>query len=175
MKWVIVLLAILLVACSQAPEVSDTQSDVTTQAETQSVVEQKMDIGKAMQVGTPMKCVSTYEGQTSTIYMKGSKMRMDTSPADAHGIYTADTMYTWQGSQGMMMKMEDVKKMAEKQGQAYQQQTQEDVVSKAQETNAECMAFDVPESMFVPPSEVQFQDFGEMMKQLEGMAQGMTQ
>jgi hypothetical protein len=169
-KWLSVLL-MFLIACSQTAEVQTEQPSENVVAEVSDGG--VMDMAKAMSLGRPVKCVAEQSGQTVTIHMKGSQMRMDTMPADAHGIYTSDTMYTWQGSQGMMMKMEDVKKMASEQAQQFQPQTQEDVVENAKKYDARCESADVPESMFVPPVDVKFEDFGEMMRQIEQATRGL--
>ncbi|VVB80869.1 Uncharacterised protein [uncultured archaeon] len=156
MKWELIVLLIFLVACAKPAVQPASKSDM-------------LDITKAVQLGKPIKCVSEQSGQTVTIYMKGSQMRMDTLPADAHGIYTEDAMYTWQGRQGTIMKMEDVKRMSAEAGQQYKPKTQEEVIENAKKVNSKCEPAEVAEAMFVPPSDVQFQDVGEMIKQIEGM------
>ncbi|MBW2969717.1 hypothetical protein KY319_01200, partial [Candidatus Woesearchaeota archaeon] len=70
MKWYFVVLMVFLVSCSKPIAQPEIESDV-------------LDISRAVQLGKPVKCVSEQAGQTTTIYMKGSKMRMDTVPADA--------------------------------------------------------------------------------------------
>jgi hypothetical protein len=174
MKWQLIILLIFLVACAKPVEQAETPEQIETPEEVkQPVAKQDMMIAEAVKLGQPIKCVSEQAGQTATIYMKGSKMRMDTSPSEAHGIYTEDTMYTWQGKQGTMMKLSDIKQMSAELGQQYQTKTQEEVVANAEQSNARCEPADVPESMFVPPSDVEFQDLGEMMKQLESMTKNM--
>ncbi len=104
MKWELVVLLIFLVACAKpAVEPAAQTAPVAKVADTGM-----LDIAKAVQLGKPIKCVSEQAGQTTTIYMKGSKMRMDTVPADAHGIYTEELMYTWQAKQGSVMKLADI-------------------------------------------------------------------
>ncbi len=122
--------------------------------------EKMMDMSTAVQLGKSIKCVSEQDDQTSTIYMKGSMMRIDTMPVNAHGIYTADAFYSWIGTQGTVMKMSDLKKLS---GQTYNPPNQQEIIAKAQQSNAKCEQFDVGDDMFVPPSNVQFQDLGEMM------------
>ncbi len=173
MKWQILVLMMFLVACGSTGPATESEQVVSEQVtvsepSTPKTPSEMMGISMAMSLGKPIKCTSTQEGQTVTIYMKGSKMRMDSSPADAHGIYTEDTMYSWSGNQGMMMKMEDIKKMA---SQAQPIKTQEEVVANAEQTNAKCSPASVDESMFTPPGNVQFQDFGELMKQIPQMPQ----
>jgi len=173
MKWQLIILLIFLVACAKPVEQAETPEQIETPEEVKQPVAADMDIAAAVQTGQPIKCVSEQAGQTATIYMKGSKMRLDTSPSDAHGIYTEDTMYTWQGKQGTMMKLSDIKRMSEEAGQQYKPKTQEEVVTNGEQSNARCEPADVPESMFVPPNDVQFQDIGEMMKQLESMTKNI--
>ncbi|HLF54517.1 MAG TPA: hypothetical protein VI612_02250 [Candidatus Nanoarchaeia archaeon] len=126
--------------------------------------EKMMDISTAVQLGKPIRCVSEQDDQTSTIYMKGSMMRIDTMPVNAHGIYTADAFYSWIGTQGTVMKMSDLKKLTEDAGKVYNPPNQQEIIAKAQSANAECGQFDVGDDMFVPPADVQFQDLGEMLK-----------
>lgn len=132
-----------------------------------------MDFSEAAKLGKPMKCVTRYEGQTSTMYMKGSQMRIDSEPSGAHGIYTSDAIYTWRGSEGITVKMELMKKIAAEQGHDFTPPTQDQLVARAQQENAQCELADVPESMLAPPADVKFEDLGEMMKRLESTAGNM--
>ncbi len=159
MKWLTIIFLVFLIACAPKPAPQPSPEAV--------------DISVAESLGKPMKCVSEVEGQTSTIYMKGSQMRMDTMPADAHGIYTSDALYTWRGSEGMTIKIDDLKKLAAEQGEKVSLPSQEQIIEKAKKENAKCESADVPESMFVPPENVKFEDLGEMMKQIEASAKGM--
>jgi hypothetical protein len=178
MKWQIIVLLLLVIACAKPaaehvaekePAVALAEKEAAPEPMTKS---EAVDISMAMKLGKPMKCVSVQEGQTATIYMKGSQMRMDTMPADAHGIYTQDVMYTWSNNQGMMIKMEDVKNMAGEQS-PYKQPSQEDVVANAQRYNTQCETAIVDESMFTPPADIKFQDMGEMLKQAEAAMKGL--
>ena len=153
MKW-IVLVFLILVACAPKPA-------------PQPVA---VDFSVAEELGKPVKCVSEADGQTSTIYMKGSQMRMDTMPADAHGIYTSDALYTWRGSEGMTIKIEDLKKLAAEQGEKVSLPSQEQIIAKAKQENSKCESSDVSESLFVPPENVKFEDLGELMKQMDASA-----
>jgi len=158
MKWQIFVLMIFLIACAKPAVKQETAPEPIAKAEV-------VDIAMATKLGKPVKCVSEQADQRVTIHMKGSKMRMDTLPADAHGIYTEDTMYTWKGTEGMMMKMEEVKRLSQQAGQQLRPKTQEEIVAAQQNVKCETASFD--ESMFTPPSDVQFQDMSEMMKQAE--------
>ncbi len=148
MKFWIIVFLLLLIACAKPTGIES----------------KMMDISTAVQLGKSIKCVSEQDDQTSTIYMKGSMMRIDTMPVNAHGIYTADAIYSWIGSQGTMMKMSDVRKLSEEAGKVYNPPTQQEVVAKAQQSNAKCEQFDVGDDMFAPPADVPFQDLGEAMR-----------
>lgn len=150
MKRLIILL-LLLVACAQQAE---------------------MNVSTAAKLGKPIKCLYQVQDQNSVIYMKGSQMRIDTMPADAHAIYTEDRMYSWKGSQAMMIKMSDLNRLAAEQGTQFQAPTSEVVLSKAEEAKARCSPAEVSESMFVPPSDLKFEDLGEALKQVETMTKG---
>jgi|GEM_PF-4892787 len=128
-----------------------------------------LNLAKALEMGKSVKCTTTFDGQTSTTYWKNERMRMDTPSVDAHGIYTEDVMYTWTGKQGVMMKLDDIKDMA-KNAQDQNQappKTKEDIMNE--NVDVTCTPTDVQDSMFVPPSDVEFQDMSEIFKQLEGM------
>jgi len=147
----LIILFLLLVACAQ---------------------QAAMDVSEAARLGKPIKCLYQVQDQNSVISMKGSQMRIDTMPADAHAIYTEDRMYSWQGSQGMVIKMSDLNRLAAEQDTQFQAPTSEVVLRKAGEANARCSPADVPESMFIAPSDVKFEDLGEAIKQVEAMAKG---
>jgi len=167
MKWLAVLF-LILIACAQRPV---EQKEIPASQELAK--EEAVGLSDAAKLGKPIKCTSEHEGQATTIYMKGSQMRMDTMPADAHGIYTSDVMYTWKGSEGMMIKMDEMKKLAAEHGESFTPPSQEEIVAKAEQENAKCESFDVPESMFVPPDNVKFEDFGELMKQIEATTKNL--
>lgn len=159
MKWYFVVLMVFLVSCSKPIAQPEIESDV-------------LDISRAVQLGKPVKCVSEQAGQTTTIYMKGSKMRMDTVPADAHGIYTEDLMYTWQAKQGSVMKISEIKQMSAE-AEEYKPKSQQEIIDTAQKVNARCEPAEISESLFVPPADVEFQDLTEMLKQLEAMTESL--
>lgn len=151
MKKILTIIAFLFViSCAKAPQIE----------------EKTISMSEAMQIGEPVKCVFEQEDQSVNIHMKGSKMRMDTLPADAHAIYTEDMMYTWVGNQGNMIKMSEMKKLAEQLGEQYAPKTQEDVVAAAEQKGIKCTAAQVASEMFSPPADVTFQDMTEVMRQM---------
>ncbi|MBI4146370.1 hypothetical protein HY489_03465 [Candidatus Woesearchaeota archaeon] len=162
MKKLMVLLSLLLIACGQTAE----QATAPGTSEPKTIGSGKLDIMSAMQQGTPVRCTMEQDGQTVTMYMKGSMMRMDTLPADAHALYTEKKAYMWSGNQGSMIDMDEIKRMSK--GQT-QQMSQEDIVADAQQKGVSCAQVAVPPGTFDPPADVQFQDLTAALKQMAGM------
>jgi len=94
---------------------------------------------------------------------------MDTIPADAHAIYTTDMMYSWTGTKGAMMNLAEVQLIADRMGQDYTPESAETVVAKAEAADAKCEAATVSEELFIPPTDVEFQDMTAILRQIEGM------
>lgn len=149
----VVFLALLSISCSQVERGEGGQ--------TAGVVSSKT----LMQSG-PTRCITQVEGQTSTLYTEGSKMRMDTMPSDAHAIYTEDMMYAWSGKQGSMMKLSDLKKLSDMAGQKVRYK--EEVIAESELAGTSCERVSIPAGTFTPPVDVQFFDIGEMLKQQMG-------
>lgn len=156
------LLLAVLVGCAQSA-----QNEPSPLAQVERT---PVGMQEAISKGLPIKCISEQAGQTATVYFKDGLMRMDTTPVGAHAIYTKDTIYSWMNKQGTMMKLADVERMAQKYGSKVQ--TKDDVVM--QNTNAKCTQEAIDDKMFVPPSDVEFQDMTEMLKQVEQMANGYS-
>jgi len=166
---------VFLLSCSKqeqvapvvSPKVSEAVSAPAPGAEGSKPVEKKSvaDIKTALKLGTPMVCTVTEENQTSTLYVKGSMMRVDTVPADAHAIYTDDAMYMWEGKEGQFVSLADLKKLG-----AENVSTEEDVADSAENQNAKCVEAQVDSKVFVAPTDVAFQDMTQFMKAIaEGM------
>lgn len=180
MKAIIGMVALLLlVACAsqEMPETTDENRvmEGATAEEPAAPVETsaEMDVAAALQSGGSAKCVVEKDGTTVTMYMKNMMARSDMMPMDAHGIYTDDTIYTWTGNQGFMMKKADIEKLAAQAQEGQKQyQSSEDVAKDY--PDMKCSAFNVPDSMFTPPPGIEFQDMAEMMKQMQAqMPEGM--
>lgn len=186
------LLGVFLAACSapqmdSAPQIQKESMEDAVMMEEESAQMMKqtdmemtgemMELAKALEMGKSVKCTTAMDEQVSTLYFAGERMRMDTMPSDAHGIYLKDVIYTWTGNQGIMMKMEAMKETSDVSGEPHEMHdmhkmpTKDDIVQE--NVDIKCEPFSVPESMFVPPSSVNFQDMSEMMKQLEQMQGSM--
>ena len=180
MKKLFIVLCLFLFACGESQpaaepnQVASGESQVNSepapvQQEKKAPVEETtslFDLANALTNGLPVKCVSTKEGMTATLYFKGKNVRMDTSPVDAHGIYTQEWMYSWSGNVGSKMKMADLVKLG---GQAPQTKSHDELVSEAQNPDMACESVSISDDMFVPPSDVNFQDLGALLSEV-GMA-----
>lgn len=186
MRKLLVILCLFLVACGSGEPVQQAQTESAPAAEQANVAEQPsvpveqesksaFDLSSALTQGLPVKCVSTKDGVTATMHFKGKNVRMDTSPVDAHGIYTEEWMYTWSGNVGTKMRMEDLKKLGEQAAASQQAKGRDDLVSEVQSPDVDCESASVSDDLFVPPSNVQFQDLGALLSEV-GMAipQGMN-
>ncbi|MBD3309805.1 hypothetical protein GF351_01150 [Candidatus Woesearchaeota archaeon] len=141
------------------------------------------DLEALLEKGAEAECTAkvTVEGEgtvTAKFWIKGQKERIevDTQEGASNSIMDMDDkqMWTWlEGSQqGIMMDIGKMEEMSESMDTASQQTGAE--VKSAQEWNKQAMNIDcketsVPDSMFVPPSDVDFTDFTAMLEQMMGM------
>jgi len=157
-----VLLCALVVAC--APQ-GATQEQVA--AEPQPSLEKQMPpketLVDKLRKGASLKCTTQVGEQTSTLYMKAGKVRIDTMPADAHGIYTTAMAHTWTKKQGARVDIDQVTAVARVMGQDYEPQTPEEIVASSAHAVSNCKEVRVPEKVFKPPEDVTFQDVASML------------
>jgi hypothetical protein len=171
MKWQILILMALLIACAPAVDkTTEIASEKNTEVSEPAVKSEVTDMAALIATGKPVKCVYEQADQTITTYMKGSQMRMDSVPSDSHSINTADRIYTWSGKEGTVMKMEDIARLPENAGQP---SSQEKTTTTAEKPSPKCEATSIDESMFTPPADVTFQDMSEMLKQAESAMKGL--
>ena len=180
MKKLFIVLCLFLFACAESQPAAETSEAASSESQASSEpapvqqeknapVEEKtgvFDLAGALTKGLPIKCVSTKEGMTATLYFKDKNVRMDTSPVDAHGIYTQEWMYSWSGNVGSKMRLEDVAKLG---AQVPQTKSHDELVSEAQNPDMDCESVSISDDMFVPPSDVNFQDLGALLSEV-GMA-----
>ncbi len=122
--------------------------------------------------GKNVNCTINYpgtQGQDGTVYVSGNKMRgdfsmvVDEKTTDSHMINDGTFVYTWSSmsSQGTKMKVEAVEEAAEKAGTEQKQNVDLDA-----EVDYKCTPWSVETAMFVPPTNIEFIDFSETMKQI---------
>lgn len=110
-------------------------------------------IKDAVEKGIPLKCISTQEDATAKIgYIKGKKYYGEVVQKGKPGyiIMVDNCFWTWEkgAKQGAKMCFE---------GDLWTEQ------GKAPEGMFKCESANVPDSMFTPPSDVQFLDVDKMM------------
>lgn len=158
-RLIIVVVLAFVLACGQVPGVEDSEG-VQSPASEPSAVDLGIDIVDAMESGDEFVCTFTHEGQTSSFFMKDGLLRMDTAPADAHAIYTEDSLYMWVAKQGTKVDRKSVGSLGEV-------KSQKDIVAEASNHLTVCKQVPVDDVLFTPPEDVVFQDLTEVIRQAE--------
>jgi hypothetical protein len=131
------------------------------------------DLAAALSSGVGYKCTYSYENIRSEGWMKGQKYHFKSTFQNAihHAVSDGVYMYSWQDgkNEGIMFNLEEMKSLsAESKDKGYTDM--KEVAASA--SNVECIPLPVSESEFAKPSGVNFQDMGELLKQLKGMQAG---
>lgn len=186
--------SVLLSAC--IPGLNRNQQTPADQSARQQESEAKQMMA-AIESGQSLKCVmtSTKDGQTVEYFLKGKKMNVNSSALVegktqvSHMINDGEYFYTWtdEPAQGMKIKMpseEEMKAQEEK----YEEYlgdtpdfTDEEEIKEYEESGytIDCDPISVPDSQFIPPTNIQFQDTSAMMEAATKIApqdgaEGMT-
>ncbi len=120
-------------------------------------------ISEAMEQNIPVKCVYSENETNVTIFMKERFFRMDTLPADAHAIYSADTLYMWVHGQGTSIKLEEIKSLGK-------MKTQDDIVKAADKDGVVCTQTVLDDNIFNVPDDVLFKDLSEVLKYADDLS-----
>jgi uncharacterized protein YdeI (BOF family) len=188
-----VILLILLGAFAYTKTKSSAPATQKEQAKTQEGSQQttgsKMEeitgsLADILKMGSAVKCNGNYSGDSGemnvTVYTSGNKsyseMTVDTPDQGTfmtYSIYDGDWLYTW-GDYGMASKMK-VSDIQELSGKApsdvptpkdYQGSETEGPQAFEQQFDYSCTPWVVESSKFTPPSDVEFTDIGQMMKNM---------
>jgi hypothetical protein len=152
-------------------------ASVTATTVKAGVVSQALsDLSAAMKSGVGYKCVYNYNGVQTQTWVKGQKFATQTAVegATSHMVSDGTWMYIWSEGQneGMKMNLQQLKSMG--QGSRPQGSEASDMNEVARSaSNVQCSPDVTADSQFTPPSSVTFQDYGEMLKSLQGMQQGL--
>ncbi|MBP6913350.1 MAG: hypothetical protein KBC00_01945 [Candidatus Levybacteria bacterium] len=107
------------------------------------------------------------EGKKTKIYIKSGKVRAEITGNEVEDsgnvIVKEDTMYFWNGTQGMMMKY-DTEKMKGDNAQNLNAVQGQAVLQGIEQYRQSCSPAVVSDSLFTPPVNIKFQDLSEMMK-----------
>lgn len=141
-----------------------------------------MSLKELMSLGQSQKCTFNYTdpdtGATSgTSYISGEKVRTDFMITDPDGqkidggmIMANSTMYTWTSATGTGVKMEISQSMEQKIEDGVEStEYNQNYIDPDAELDYNCTAWREDPAMFIPPSDVEFMDLSEQMKQLENL------
>ena len=125
------------------------------------------DIASAISSGQAYRCVYTYQNVQSEMFVKGQKFSSTANVGGqiTHSISDGAWMYIWQEGQntGTKFNIAEMKANTQKTESGYTDiNTIADTAS-----NVECSLTATSDSRFTPPSNIQFQDMGELLKQLQ--------
>lgn len=139
-----------------------------------------------MGLGKAMKCTYSSEnemGKTSGVtYISGQKARSDSKFTDSAGQTTGSYMindgewvYIWTSDQkeGMKMKVQEMEReqkpteLPEQEGEQAQISYQDAQKEMQQEVDYKCTSWQADNSVFTPPTNVAFKNWGEEMKKME--------
>lgn len=188
-----VMLVMLLAGCEEASELKKNM-DVKSPSEVVGGVdsEDAEDVAEAETSGSAfsslkdafksrqeIKCTfrDQRSGMSFVTYIKGEKVRTEASSegVDVFSIYSGDMYYSWNTAQemGMKMNIKEMEKLAADQKEQVEYQEPEEWASQYENIDIDCKKTSVPDSMFVPPSNIQFQDMTEMLLKMKEMACNM--
>ncbi len=109
------------------------------------------------------------EGRKTKTYIKSGKVRAEIIGKEAADsgtiIVKEETMYFWNGAQGMMMKY-DTKQMTGQDTQNLNAAQGQAALQGIEQYRQSCHPAVVSDSLFTPPSDVKFQDLSELMKMM---------
>ena len=130
------------------------------------------DMAKAFVLNVPYKCEYSMEDMTSVSYIKGETRikTMTTTPmGSAESIIRDDMLYSWDPNtkKGIKMKME-------KEDMPLQEMPKvSSEYIKEQAQNVKCNPAKFGDEMFDVPTDVEFQDMTELLKQLQEQMEQM--
>ncbi|MBD3388135.1 MAG: hypothetical protein GF416_03725 [Candidatus Altiarchaeales archaeon] len=139
----------------------------------QGMVDNVVDMATALASGQSYRCTYRYEKSQAETWIKGKKYK---SVVQAEGmkvntVSDGEWAYQWMEGEtsGTKFRLSDFESM-EEEAEQVQYQDIETVASVA--VNVDCRPEAIGDSTFNPPGNVQFQDLGEMLRQLQNMHGG---
>ncbi len=125
-------------------------------------------INAAMAVGVPYKCTYSDKDFDSEIVIKGEKFKSETEMKEGttYTISDGEKIYIWSNQQndGIVYDLDEMKKMGETKTYAGAEQGPTDI---EREYDIDCYTTTAPNSMFVPPSDINFQDMSQLLKNMQ--------
>ena len=176
-KVLVLLLAVMLLAgCNSADSETvrgeaETVDGETVDSEVDSAVEvTTVSIDDAFTMNEPVKCTVNMDDGKAFVWIKGDKQKMELemNGQKVYSIFTTEYAYTWGTGQAMKINVQEMKELA---GQYPDQNMQTEVTAdsvKQYSEDIKCEKASFGDDMFVPPSDVEFQDMMEALKMMLG-------
>lgn len=186
----VLLFAVLISACTiQKPTGTENQAGQNPDVVVETEESQSTSLRDLLALGKSQKCVitssvtdddGTKTDTSGTIYISGKKMAQEVMVTSTDKempkinmrmISDGDYMYTWNTetkAQGMKIKITEPEK-----GTAENGNPENGSISMDDKLNVKCSSWLVENSIFSIPSDVQFTDLSEMMKNIPTMPAGL--
>jgi len=142
--------------------------------------DKQTSVAALMMAGQPVTCTYTFDdesgSQSGTVYLDtaGERMRGNFHMTQSNGdswdgyvIKDSEWLYSWGGpfgNQGTKIKISATETDADT-----DDQNSEQTFDENKEADYDCSSWSVESQMFVPPSDIQFQDLSETMMQIQEM------
>lgn len=181
MKHFLVLLgsALILTGCSH--QVKQTMPETELTSDTMTTSQEFSTVAAAIASGQGAECEMTSATEDSVLnyQIKGEKMRMmvtNTADITSSGMMISDGnyLYSWsdESKQGMKFTVpteDELKNLTEQQGQTLPDFSKPDTQEKYQDLGftIRCTTKEVPDSVFIPPTDVTFTDASAMMQMMK--------
>jgi len=130
-------------------------------------------IKDALTASMSVKCqYQTEKGDKVTVYLKNKKIRADNISAsnlENSVIYTDEKIWFWEPKtkKGIVFSTKFLKQQTSKEQTLSQSiPDRQEIINKAEEYRQKCQKESLPDSLFMPPKDVKFDDFESMMKEL---------
>jgi hypothetical protein len=132
------------------------------------------DLAAAMSSGIGYKCTYVYQQVQATTWVKGQKFYSETQVDGKSGYVLSDGtwMYIWSADQpqGTKFNINDMK--AASAGQAGAKKPSDPASIAHDAVSVQCLPDLSADSKFTVPSDIQFQDMGELLKNMAAYQQG---
>jgi hypothetical protein len=151
--------------------VTTLKATVTTQAASGGILS---DLSAAISAGVGYKCTYTYQDITTESFVKGKKFLSKSNVNGQTGNALSDGvwMYSWSDGQqqGFKFNLADMQKNAQATQGGQKTPSMDEIAQSA--SHVQCVPATLIDSQFNPPSDVEFKDMGEMLKQIQAMQKG---
>lgn len=124
-------------------------------------------IRDALSKSISLECtVTNDEGRVTKAYIKNGAVRADMTAPDPNEVGSMilkdNTLYTWSGTEGVMMKLP--KEDYEAEAMPKESNQGDEFINDLEEHKESCKPAVVDDSLFTPPSDVVFSDMSQMME-----------